>query len=178
MLGFQEGHLPMRYLGLPLISSRLSIADCQPLLSKNDTRINGWEGLALSYAGRVQIIKSVLVAMGVYWASAFILPKGVIKDIEKRLRAFLWRGTGNSGYPKVAWKEICKPKEEVGLGLKDMGTLNRSLMCKKLCEVIRCDRTSIWVEWLRHGRLRDDSIWSIPENRGPWGWRKMLRLRG
>ena len=39
-------------------------------------------------------------------------------------------------------------------------------------------RTSIWVEWLRHGRLRDDSIWSIPENRGPWGWRKMLRLRG
>ncbi|KAL2232499.1 UNVERIFIED_CONTAM: putative mitochondrial protein [Sesamum indicum] len=126
----------------------------------------------------VQIIKSVLVAMGVYWASAFILPKGVIKDIEKRLRAFLWRGTGNSGYSKVAWKEICKPKEEGGLGLKDMGTLNRALMCKKLCEVIRCDRTSIWVEWLRHGRLRDDSIWTIPENRGPWGWRKMLRLRG
>ena len=178
MLGFQEGHLPMRYLGLPLISSRLSIADCQPLLSKIDTRINGWERLALSYAGRVQIIKSVLVAMGVYWASAFILPKGVINDIEKRLRAFLWRGTGNSGYPKVAWKEICKPKEEGGLGLKDMGTLNRALMCKKLCEVIRCDRTSIWVECLRHGRLRDDSIWTIPENRGPWGWRKMLRLRG
>ncbi|KAL2250081.1 UNVERIFIED_CONTAM: putative mitochondrial protein [Sesamum indicum] len=159
VLGFQEGQLPMRYLGLPLISSRLSIADYQPLLSKIDTRINGWEGLALSYAGRVQIIKSVLVAMGVYWASAFILPKGVIKDIEKRLRAFLWRGTGNSGYPKVAWKEICKPKEEGGLGIKDMGTLNRALVCKKLCEVIRCDRTSIW-------------------NHGPWGWRKILRLRG
>ncbi|KAL2225756.1 UNVERIFIED_CONTAM: putative mitochondrial protein [Sesamum indicum] len=178
VLGFQEGHLPMRYLGLPLISSRLSIADCQPLLSKIDTQINGWEGLALSYAGRVQIIKAVLVAMGVYWASAFILPKGVIKNIEKRLRAILWRGTGNSGYPKVAWKEICKPMEEGGLGLKDMGTLNRALMCKKLYEVIRCDRTSIWVEWLRHGRLRDDSIWAIPENRGPWGWKKMLRLRG
>ncbi|KAL2240825.1 UNVERIFIED_CONTAM: hypothetical protein Sindi_0723700 [Sesamum indicum] len=106
----------------------------------------------------VQIIKSVLVALGVYWASAFIFPKGVIKDIQKRLRIFLWRGTGNSGYPKVAWKEICKPKEEGGLGLKDMSTLNRALMCKKLCEVIRCDRTSIWVEWLRHGRLQDDSI--------------------
>ncbi|KAL2252001.1 UNVERIFIED_CONTAM: hypothetical protein Sindi_2322400 [Sesamum indicum] len=159
VLGFQEGHLPMRYLGLPLISSRLTIADCQPLLNKIDTRINGWEGLALSYAGRVQIIKSVLVALGVYWASAFILPKGIIKDIEKRLRVFLWR-------------------EEGGLGLKDMSTLNRALMCKKLSEVIRCDRTSIWVEWLRHSRLRDDSIWTIPENRGPWGWRKILRLRG
>ncbi|KAL2246373.1 UNVERIFIED_CONTAM: hypothetical protein Sindi_2905500 [Sesamum indicum] len=166
VLGLQEGHLPMRYLGLPLISSQLTIADCQPLLSKIDARINGWEGLALSYAGRVQIIKTVLVALG------------VIKDIEKRLRVFLWRGTGNSGYSKVAWKEICKPKEEGGLGLKDMSTLNRALMCKKLCEVIRCDRTSIWVEWLRHGRLRDDLIWTIPENRGPWGWRKILRLRG
>ncbi|KAL2235467.1 UNVERIFIED_CONTAM: hypothetical protein Sindi_1278900 [Sesamum indicum] len=36
VLGFQEGHLPMRYLGLPLLLSRLSISDCQPLLSKID----------------------------------------------------------------------------------------------------------------------------------------------
>ncbi|KAL2251936.1 UNVERIFIED_CONTAM: putative mitochondrial protein [Sesamum indicum] len=139
VLGFQEGHLPMRYLGLPLISSRLSIADCQPLLSKIDIT-DQWLG-------------------------------GIGTVICRQ-------GTGNSGYPKVAWKEICKPKEEGGLGLKDMGTLNRALMCKKLCEVIRCDRISIWVEWLRHGRLRDDSIWTIPENREPWGWRKMFRLRG
>ncbi|KAL0392939.1 UNVERIFIED_CONTAM: hypothetical protein Sradi_2516700 [Sesamum radiatum] len=30
-LGFQEGHLLVKYLGLPLIASRLSIVDCQPL---------------------------------------------------------------------------------------------------------------------------------------------------
>ncbi|KAL2252837.1 UNVERIFIED_CONTAM: Transposon TX1 uncharacterized protein [Sesamum indicum] len=52
ILEFQEGHLPMRYLGLPLISSRLTISDCQPLLSKIDARIVGWEGMSLSYAGR------------------------------------------------------------------------------------------------------------------------------
>ncbi|KAL2243059.1 UNVERIFIED_CONTAM: hypothetical protein Sindi_0423900 [Sesamum indicum] len=112
VLGFQEGHLPVRYLGLPLISSRLPISDCQPLLLKIDERITGWEGLALSYAERVQIIKSVLMALSVYWASAFILLKGVIKDIEKRLWSFLWKGTGSSGYTKVAWKEVCKPLAE------------------------------------------------------------------
>ncbi|KAL0311244.1 UNVERIFIED_CONTAM: hypothetical protein Sangu_2419100 [Sesamum angustifolium] len=58
-LGFQEGQLPVRYLGLPLISARLSIADCQPLLQKIDSRIKGWEGVQLSFAGRVQLIKSV-----------------------------------------------------------------------------------------------------------------------
>ncbi|XP_011101787.1 uncharacterized protein LOC105179848 [Sesamum indicum] len=72
-MGFQEGQLPMRYLGLPLLSSRLSISDCQPLLLKIDARINGWEGLSLSYAGRIQIIKSVLSALSLYWASAFIV---------------------------------------------------------------------------------------------------------
>ncbi|KAL2230718.1 UNVERIFIED_CONTAM: hypothetical protein Sindi_1666200 [Sesamum indicum] len=117
LLGFQEGALPMRFLGLPLISSRLTIADCCPLLLKIDKRIAGWEGTTISYAGRVQIIKSVLIALSLYWASAFILPKKVINEIEKRLRAFLWKGTTNSGYAKVAWKDICRPKEEGGISV-------------------------------------------------------------
>ncbi|KAL2230514.1 UNVERIFIED_CONTAM: hypothetical protein Sindi_1645800 [Sesamum indicum] len=52
VLGFQEGHLLMRYLGLPLISSCLSISICQPFIQKIDARIAGWEGLSLSYARR------------------------------------------------------------------------------------------------------------------------------
>ncbi|KAL2224649.1 UNVERIFIED_CONTAM: hypothetical protein Sindi_3029000 [Sesamum indicum] len=176
ILGFQEGHLPMRYLGLPLISSRLSISNCQPLISKIDARINGWEGISLSYAGLVQIIKSILLALSLYWASAFILPKKVINEIEKRLRTFLWNGTTSSGYAKVAWKDVCRPTDEGGLGFKDISTLNRALMSKKLCDVIRCDRTSIWVQWIYQDRLRDTSIWTVQEHGGSWGWRKMLRL--
>ncbi|KAL2252839.1 UNVERIFIED_CONTAM: hypothetical protein Sindi_0078600 [Sesamum indicum] len=177
LLGFQEGALPMRYLGLPLISSRLTIADCRPLLLKIDKRIAGWEGTTISYTGRVQIIKSVLIALSLYWASAFILPKKIINEIEKRLRAFLWKETTNSGYAKVAWKDICRPKEEGGLGFKNISTLNRALMTKKLCDVIRCDKTSIWVEWLYQGRLQHTSIWTITNHGGSLGWRKILRLR-
>ncbi|KAL2225018.1 UNVERIFIED_CONTAM: hypothetical protein Sindi_3031200, partial [Sesamum indicum] len=151
-LGFQEGLLPLRYLGLPLLSSRLTNADCQPLLVKIDKRIAGWEGMALSYAGRVQIIKSVLMSLSLYWASEFILPKRVTNEIEKRRRNFLWKGSTNSGYAKVAWKELCRPMDEGGLGFKDITTLNRALMTKKLCDIIQCDITSIWVEWLYNGR--------------------------
>ncbi|KAL0455349.1 UNVERIFIED_CONTAM: hypothetical protein Slati_0874100 [Sesamum latifolium] len=113
ILGFPEGHLPLRYLGLPLLSSRLTISDCQPLLIKIDSRIKGWEGIQLSFAGRLQLIKSVLLALNIYWAMAFILPKGVIKEVEKRLRGFLWKGHSNEGYPKVAWNLVCRPIEEV-----------------------------------------------------------------
>ncbi|KAL0295721.1 UNVERIFIED_CONTAM: Retrovirus-related Pol polyprotein from type-2 retrotransposable element R2DM [Sesamum angustifolium] len=136
-LGFQEGQLPVRYLGLPLISARLSIADCQPLLQKIDSRIKGWEGVQLSFAGRVQLIKSVLISFEVYWAMAFILPKGIIKEMMKRLRTFLWKGNSASGYPKVAWEAVCRPIDEGGLGIKDILALNRALMSKHLWAVIK-----------------------------------------
>lgn len=93
------------------------------------------------------------------------------------MQNFLWKGTTNSGYAKVEWKELCRPVEEGGLGFKDNTTLNRALMTKKLCDIIRCDRTSIWVEWLYQGRLRDTCIWTIQEHEGSWGWRKILQLR-
>ncbi|KAL0340158.1 UNVERIFIED_CONTAM: Transposon TX1 uncharacterized protein [Sesamum radiatum] len=93
VLVMEEGRLPLRYLGLPLIASRLTKFDCQPLLQKIDARISGWDGVGLSFVGRVQLIKSVLLAFEVYWAMVFLLPKGVIKEIVKRIRAFLWKGT-------------------------------------------------------------------------------------
>ncbi|KAL0292172.1 UNVERIFIED_CONTAM: Transposon TX1 uncharacterized protein [Sesamum radiatum] len=176
-LGFQEGLLPLRYLGLPLISARLSITDCQPLLQKIDSRIKGWEGVQISFAGRVQLIKSVLISFEVYWAMAFILPKGIIKEMIKRLRTFLWKGTSDYGYPKVAWEAVCRPIDEGGLGIKDILALNRALMSKHLWAVIKQDRTSIWVDWIIQVRLRDCSIWTAKENKGAWGWRKMLSLR-
>ncbi|KAL2248449.1 UNVERIFIED_CONTAM: hypothetical protein Sindi_2697200, partial [Sesamum indicum] len=39
ILGFQEGELPVAYLGLPFIASRLPISDCNPLLIKIDKRL-------------------------------------------------------------------------------------------------------------------------------------------
>ncbi|KAL0287885.1 UNVERIFIED_CONTAM: hypothetical protein Sradi_7115000 [Sesamum radiatum] len=109
ILDFQEGHLPLRYLGLPLLASRLTIADCQPILQKIDARINGWGGMMLSFAGRVQLIKSVLSALQVLLGYGIYLPKHIIKEIEKRLRNFLWRGSGEMGYAKVSWQKVCRP---------------------------------------------------------------------
>ncbi|KAK4384179.1 hypothetical protein Sango_3083900 [Sesamum angolense] len=53
----EEGFLPVKYLGVPLISSRLTMADCKPLIDKLDSRIAGWNHLNLTYAGRAQLIK-------------------------------------------------------------------------------------------------------------------------
>ncbi|KAL0295347.1 UNVERIFIED_CONTAM: hypothetical protein Sradi_6840000 [Sesamum radiatum] len=116
IMGFQEGTLPITYLGVPLVASRLSIADCQPLLHKLDSRLASWGQHNLSLAGRTQLIKSVLSSLHTYWASVFILPKAVIKVIEQRIRTFLWKGSTGRGYAKVAWEHICNRRRKVGWG--------------------------------------------------------------
>ncbi|KAL0286160.1 UNVERIFIED_CONTAM: hypothetical protein Sradi_7155400 [Sesamum radiatum] len=173
ILGYQEGHLPLWYLGFPLLASRLTIADCKPILQKIDDRIRGWDGIMLSFAGRLQLIKSVLTALQVYWAMAFILPKSIIREIEKRLRSFLWKGSSGVGYAKVSWQQACRPVEEGGLGLRDLLALNRGLMSRHLWRVIMADRSSIWVDWVIHCRLRNASIWTVSDRTGSWSCRKL-----
>ncbi|KAL0285647.1 UNVERIFIED_CONTAM: Retrovirus-related Pol polyprotein from type-2 retrotransposable element R2DM, partial [Sesamum radiatum] len=176
ILGYQEGHLPLWYLGFPLLASRLTIADCKPILQKIDDRIRGWDGIMLSFAGRLQLIKSVLTALQVYWAMAFILPKSIIREIEKRLRSFLWKGSSGVGYAKVSWQQACRPVEEGGLGLRDLLALNRGLMSRHLWRVIMADRSSIWVDWVIHCRLRNASIWTVSDRTGSWSCRKLVEL--
>ncbi|KAL0383225.1 UNVERIFIED_CONTAM: hypothetical protein Scaly_0609800 [Sesamum calycinum] len=135
-LGFQEGQLPVKYLEVQLISSRLSLANCRPLLDKINSRIQGWGRISLSFAARVQLIKSALMALNTYWAMAFILPKGIIKEIEKHLQNFLWKGVARTGYSKVTCSQVCNPIDEGGLGVRDFQSLNLALMSRRLWEVI------------------------------------------
>ncbi|KAL0289735.1 UNVERIFIED_CONTAM: hypothetical protein Sradi_7066500 [Sesamum radiatum] len=113
----------------------------------------------------------------VYWAMAFILPKHIIKEIEKRLRNFLWKGSSERGYAKVSWQKVCRPVSEGGLGIRDIQALNQGLMSRHLWRIIMQDRTSIWVTWILQYRLQDYSVWTIRARSGTWGWRKLIRLR-
>lgn len=120
-LKMKEGKLPVRYLGVPLISSKLSVADCESLLGKILGRINSWMSKQLSSAGRLQLLSPVLYSIQVYWSNIFISPKKVIKDIERKFNRFLWNGSElGSAKAKVAWEFISVPKNEGGLGLKNL----------------------------------------------------------
>lgn len=59
--GFTLGKLPVRYLGVPLVTKRLSLRDCSPLIDGVRKRVNGWAAKSLSYAGRAQLIQSVFM---------------------------------------------------------------------------------------------------------------------
>ncbi|GJW90666.1 RNA-directed DNA polymerase, eukaryota, reverse transcriptase zinc-binding domain protein [Tanacetum coccineum] len=63
--------------------------NCKGLIDKVKIKVNDWKNKLLSYVGRLQLIASILSSMQVYWASVFILPKYVVKDINKLLKGFL-----------------------------------------------------------------------------------------
>ena len=92
-LGFKIGSLPVRYLGLPLMHRNLRISDYRPLLEKVSGCLNSWSAKALSYAGRCQLLSSVIYGTINFWASAFILPKGCINKIQSMCTNFLWGRT-------------------------------------------------------------------------------------
>nr|GEW10125.1 RNA-directed DNA polymerase, eukaryota, reverse transcriptase zinc-binding domain protein [Tanacetum cinerariifolium] len=51
ILPFDEVHLPVKYLGVPLVSSRLVFRDCKELIEKVECRLNDWKNKSLSIAG-------------------------------------------------------------------------------------------------------------------------------
>ncbi|GJT56728.1 RNA-directed DNA polymerase, eukaryota, reverse transcriptase zinc-binding domain protein [Tanacetum coccineum] len=102
---FKEGKLPVRYLGVLLVTKKIGVADCKQLVDRVNRKINDWKNKSLSYAGRAQLIAFVLGSMQVYWGSVFLLPKTVVNEIEKMFKRFLWNcGESYKGKAKVAWK--------------------------------------------------------------------------
>lgn len=133
VLGFNEGSLPVRYLGVPLLSTKLKHGDCKAMIERITAKTKNWANRDLTYAGRLQLIKNVLFSMQTYWSSLFILPKKVITEVEAFLRAFLWSGPDlkKSG-AKVSWEHLCSPKQEGGLGLKSIQVWNKAAVAKHI----------------------------------------------
>nr|KAJ0198574.1 hypothetical protein LSAT_V11C700342390 [Lactuca sativa] len=149
ILPFVEGKLPMKYLGIPLVFTKLFNRDCKGLIDKVKNRINDWKNKSLSYAGRLQLISAVLASLPVYWASVVLLLKGIIKEVEKIMRNFLWSSGQNSkGIAKVSWNEICKPKIYGGLGLKNLRDWNIALLSSRIWKIIS-GHDSLWVKWVK-----------------------------
>lgn len=129
---FGSGSFPVRYLGLPLLTKRMSLLDCLPLLETIRTRIGSWKNKFLSYAGRLQLLSSVIASLTNFWIAAYRLPSACIREVERICGAFLWSGADlKTRKAKLAWSEICKPKNEGGLGLMTIEEANK-VSCFKL----------------------------------------------
>ncbi|GKB87467.1 hypothetical protein Tco_0959739, partial [Tanacetum coccineum] len=162
ILPFEEGRLPMKYLGVHLVSSRLIYRDCKELIEKVQHRIRDWKNKSISAAGRLQLVKSVIGSMHVYWASVFILPSRVLLDFEQLMRNYLWsHGESQKGKSKVAWEVVCLPMKEGGLGVRRLELFNKALMVTHIWNLLS-RKESLWVKWVHTYKLRDRHFFEVP----------------
>ncbi|KAH1092321.1 hypothetical protein J1N35_019578 [Gossypium stocksii] len=77
--GFKVGRLPVRYLGVPLVSRKLSRSNCAALTNRILDKIQGWSTKHLSYIGEGYL--------WIAWVSEYVL-KGSQPEIACLLLGF------------------------------------------------------------------------------------------
>lgn len=134
LLGFEVGTLPFTYLGVPIFKGRPKVSYLQPIADRVKEKLATWKASLLSIGRRAQLIKSVVFSMLTHSMSVYSWPVSLLKTIEKWIRNFLWSGeiSKKKHVTIVAWKKVCKPFEEGGLGIRSLICLNESFNLK-LC---------------------------------------------
>jgi len=127
LLGFEIGSLPFIYLGVPIFKGRPKAIHLQPIADKIKSKLSAWKTSLLSIAGRLQLVKSVIYSMLTHSMSIYSWPVSLLKDIEKWIKKIIWSGdTTKRKLVTAAWKKICKPYLEGGLGLRSLISLNEA----------------------------------------------------
>nr|GEX56979.1 RNA-directed DNA polymerase, eukaryota, reverse transcriptase zinc-binding domain protein [Tanacetum cinerariifolium] len=80
----------------------------------------------------------------------------VVKDIDRILKGFLWcKSEIKRGKSKVAWKIVCSPKSQGGLGLRPFGIWNEVLLIKNLWNIAA--KKTLWVKWVNVVKLKGEA---------------------
>jgi len=135
----KRASFPIRYLGLPLSTTRLKNVDFQPVVDKMTGKLNAWNGRNVTMSRRLTLVKSVLTSQVIHLLSALRVPKGILKLIDNKRKQFLWAGNEvlTGGKCKVNWIRAARSKKGGGLGILHLGKFSRALRLRwlwKLCK--------------------------------------------
>ena len=143
-----------KYLELPSFMGRAKKQSFNYIRERIWHKMQGWKECLLSQGRREVLIKAVLQAMPTYIMACFKLPKSLCKDIESLIRKFWWgyKGEGRKTH-WMAWKKLCKPKCQGGLGFKDIENFNLAILGKQVWRLLH---------------NKDSLFYKHYKTRGPW----------
>lgn len=134
--GFTARSMSFRYLGIAITGHRLRCTHYTSFIKKLIDKVGLWSANSLSYAARLQLIKSVLQRVTCFWLSALPIPVKVRSLVNRICLHFLWRSsTLRIRKAWVAWSQISMPKEEGSLGVLQLKSWNLALLAKHLWDI-------------------------------------------
>ena len=120
-----------RYLGAEISFPKRRRDKYKTVVDRVNKRLKGWKASSLSLAGRISLVNSVTNTMSLYDMQHDLIPKGIIEDIERVQRNFLWgEEEGKKVWHPVAWDKLCMPKDKGGVGVKSLQHMNEAFLLK------------------------------------------------
>ncbi|KAG5590320.1 hypothetical protein H5410_040834 [Solanum commersonii] len=124
-------------------------------------RVKCWTSNFVSYRGRLQLIKSVLIEMQTYWAQILLSPKKIITMGTTVCRTFLWTGSNNfSRKALVAWDKISMPKAVGGLSVIGGHLWNKAAL-SALLWVIGQKKDKLWIVWIHIFYIKRKDLYTM-----------------
>ncbi|XP_078152638.1 uncharacterized protein LOC144547828 [Carex rostrata] len=163
------------YLGAPIQTGRVTF---DFLIEKVSAKLQVWKSRLLSPAGRLVLIKAVLLSIPIYYMATTFLPQSVINTINGLVRRFFWGAGDKSRYlAYISWDTITKPKEEGGLAVRDLKAMNEAMLLKALWK-IAAGSDAMWVQMVVAKYIPRSKLWTSKRtyNCTPF-WRAIMKLR-
>ncbi|KAK2646289.1 hypothetical protein Ddye_021484 [Dipteronia dyeriana] len=166
LVGMQIGRLLFSYLGVQLFLGKPKKSVLQPIADKILSKFAKWKWKALSLAGHGTLIKLVITGCFVHSFMIYKWPSSLLRLANRKLRIFLWIGScEKTKLIRVAWGRCCKLYSHGGLGLKDLGLLNDSLL-KKLTKKFMTFESFVF------SFLREQYLWQLQKSHGGMSLRR------
>jgi hypothetical protein len=131
ILGFSIGTIPFIYLGISIFKGKPKVYYYRLLQTKLE--VNYLRGKYLFFPWRVEteLVKNIVHNMLVYSFPIYQWPASLLADVDRWTRNFIWCGdVEKRKMTTLAWHKVCKPKDEGGVGLRSVKSINKNdILC-------------------------------------------------
>jgi hypothetical protein len=124
---------------------RVRKQDFSEVYDRVTAKLASWKSRLLNKPGRVVLANSVISSLPSYNMQINWLPQGMCDDLDKTVRRFIWRGSGDTGMHLVGWDKITQPRRLGGLGIRIARLQNVSLLGKLVWEILNSPG-KLWVK--------------------------------
>ncbi|KAK2418771.1 hypothetical protein QL285_040937 [Trifolium repens] len=163
-----------KYLGFKMFYGKVSKQDFSDIYDRVSSKLASWKSRLLNKPGRVVLANSVISSLPSYYMQINWLPQGMCDDLDKTVRRFIWKGTGDTGMHLVGWNKITQPRRFGGLGVRIARLQNVSLLGKLVWEILHSP-AKLWVNLFKEKYLKGRFILNMSIVGGSVVWNSILK---